>query len=488
MRKSTKKASDRISNLPDDVLDSILGLLPKKCVMRTSILSKRWTNLWKSTWSHATSFDFGKEFAQAQTQQQFAITVNKYLHLHNGHKINKFRLYFSPSEKYEADLEKWIVFATSKGVKELDLTLPWIKESSLMQIPAILISCSSFINLSLSCISFSSPSGFTGFGSLQTLLLNEVSIKDEVLESLISNCPSLTNLCLRSCSSLTFIQVSSLSLKCFNFIVTNAYSIEIFAPNLKSLHFYGDILNGYDAYEYLNVNALEDFFISANGYDCTQPEHDFIKIISGVSHVKVLTICLGAPVFTTLAERCNLGQLPIALPNLEELQILVGGPIREEYLGCLFNFFSHIVCPSLDKIFIDLSGSYTPPPQDVEPAEEPLSCVFSDLKTIKINQFRGTGPEIEMVKFFLQRACTLELMVLVAASESPPVEDTSIVRDGGRTLHSEKSMKPLLDELVVLPKSSSDVQILLFDHGEVDTSLSPVHKHIDYYVDDILCT
>ncbi|KAL5727358.1 hypothetical protein ACHQM5_000566 [Ranunculus cassubicifolius] len=393
MRKSMKKSRDRISELPDDVVASILCLLPKKYAMRTSILSKRWTNLWKSTCLHATNFNFGKEFAQAQTQEQFAASVNKCLHLH--------------------------------------------------------------------------------------------IITDAALERLISNCPALTNLCLKSCSGLRYMKVSSLSLKCLSFIVPDAHEIEIFAPNLKSLYFYGDLLFNYDAYYFLNVDALEDFFISANGYECTEEEHDFIKIISGVSHVKILTVCLGAPVFTTLAERCNLGPLPIALPNLEELQILIGGQIREEYLDCLFNFFNHIVCPSLDKIFIDLSGSHTPPLQNVEPAEVHLSCVFSNLKTVKINQFRGTGPEIEMVKFFLQRACTLELMVLVAASESPPVEDTSIVRDGGRTLHSENSMKPFLKELVALPKSSN-VQMLLFDHGEVDTSLSPVHRHTDYYVDDIL--
>ncbi|OWM90970.1 putative F-box/FBD/LRR-repeat protein At4g03220 [Punica granatum] len=39
---------DHISNLPDDVLHRILGFLPIETIARMSILSKRWTQIWRS--------------------------------------------------------------------------------------------------------------------------------------------------------------------------------------------------------------------------------------------------------------------------------------------------------------------------------------------------------------------------------------------------------------------------------------------------------
>ncbi|KAJ1423442.1 Leucine-rich repeat domain superfamily [Sesbania bispinosa] len=44
-----EKPSDFISRLPDEVLSSIISLLPIDEGERTSILSKRWTSVWKKT-------------------------------------------------------------------------------------------------------------------------------------------------------------------------------------------------------------------------------------------------------------------------------------------------------------------------------------------------------------------------------------------------------------------------------------------------------
>ncbi|KAF9611814.1 hypothetical protein IFM89_035799 [Coptis chinensis] len=414
MKESMAKSCDRISELPDGILESILSSLPMKVALRSSVLSKRWRNLWKYLWIHATTLDFGKEFAKDQTQEQFVNTVNQYLQLHSGNKIEKFLLHFYPGEHYKANVEKWIEFAILRGVEELDLIF---------------------------------------------------------------------------CKATEKVAGPNLQLKTLSVIVTDAYAVDIFAPNLKSVHFHGDILYGYD---FRNVSALEDVFISADGYEHTEPEHDFIQIFSGVSHIKILTMCIAPPMHIAMLEEYIPDNLPLSLPNLQELQIIIGGQIGEEYLGYTFCFFKHTICPCLEKLFIDLSGSYAPwKPDTAKEAEEPSSCFFYNLQIVKITSFRGSDTEMKMVKFFLDKAIVLESLVLVVASDFHLEKDIDNIKDGdGVASQSENCNVPLRilhDQLLKLPKASTDAQILLFEHWEVDTSLCPKHKRAAYHLDNICC-
>ncbi|KAF9592096.1 hypothetical protein IFM89_011934 [Coptis chinensis] len=45
----SKSSVDRISDLPDPMIHHIFSFLDMREVVQTSILSKRWTHLWKST-------------------------------------------------------------------------------------------------------------------------------------------------------------------------------------------------------------------------------------------------------------------------------------------------------------------------------------------------------------------------------------------------------------------------------------------------------
>ncbi|XP_058071254.1 putative FBD-associated F-box protein At5g56440 [Magnolia sinica] len=123
-----EKSDDRISKLPDDILHSILSMMPMKFIIRTSILSRRWRKLWKHIWAYATALDLGAEFASGQTPEEFVATVNRYLQLHKGKEIQIFRLPYIPCNP--SDAEKWVEFAVEKGVKELDINFSQSFEES----------------------------------------------------------------------------------------------------------------------------------------------------------------------------------------------------------------------------------------------------------------------------------------------------------------------------------------------------------------------
>lgn len=106
----------------------------------------------------ATPIDLSFEFSGNQTPEEFVIRVNKYLQLHESHKkINKFRVFFCAFEKFLADIEKWIAFATSRGVEELDLDFSvgyepyngFTNGGKSFKLPDFLFHCKSLTYLSL---------------------------------------------------------------------------------------------------------------------------------------------------------------------------------------------------------------------------------------------------------------------------------------------------------------------------------------------------
>ncbi|WVZ53592.1 hypothetical protein U9M48_004510 [Paspalum notatum var. saurae] len=48
-RASTEDGGDRISALPDEILNHVLSLLPAEEAARTCLLARRWCHLWKSS-------------------------------------------------------------------------------------------------------------------------------------------------------------------------------------------------------------------------------------------------------------------------------------------------------------------------------------------------------------------------------------------------------------------------------------------------------
>lgn len=301
------RSIDRISDIPDPILQTIISLMPLKSAIRTSVLSRRWRSLWEYNLLSATTLDFAEDFSTNQSPKEFVLCLNRYLlQLQHTKNLEKFSVYFSPFDIFFPDIQRWISFATSKGVKELNLDLSqgftdprdgrFHDERPFFTLPDCLLDCKSLTHLSLSrCDLHSSCFSFTNWTQLQSLSIKHVSISKDNLENLLNNCKLLESLSLINAVdgavfSLTLAPEQRLS-KLTLVDDWDAFHLQIFAPNLQSFHYYG---KHYLRSHTINVSSLSDAFICPLG--CNQDDdqdyadQDYASLFPDLSHVKVLTV------------------------------------------------------------------------------------------------------------------------------------------------------------------------------------------------------
>lgn len=75
MESSNGGDTDRISMLPDDLICQILSILPTKYAVGTSVLSKRWQDMWASvpTLDFDDSLYFNKTIARGPSQSKMDV-------------------------------------------------------------------------------------------------------------------------------------------------------------------------------------------------------------------------------------------------------------------------------------------------------------------------------------------------------------------------------------------------------------------------------
>ncbi|MFS7999907.1 putative leucine-rich repeat domain superfamily, F-box-like domain superfamily [Helianthus anomalus] len=197
---------DRISTLPQPVLETILGLLPTEEAARTSILSREW----RYKWTKIPNLMFFVSKRKIKKKQR---PVSKRASNIEGAKKNsdtRFKLYhdlhevmlqrqipiqeltLSMGNHYDYLEFDQIILYLSKNHAVKKLTLigsDW--HSSWYNLPISVFSMHNLTELNLSYFELDHPPIFSVFGSLRILYLWNVSIPAQTLLHLLSNCPSL---------------------------------------------------------------------------------------------------------------------------------------------------------------------------------------------------------------------------------------------------------------------------------------------------------
>lgn len=215
---------DRISKLPDNIVEDILSRLSTRDVVRTSLLSCKWRHRWTTIPSLMIG-DNAKCPHTFDSAEELAKIIDHFL-LHHVGPIHKFKLYydFGPKDNFikyyhliNADIDRWILRLSTSHVKELSLGLE--ATFRLYSGPSSMFSCENLTKLELHDCSLSPPETFKGFGNLKSLHLDYVNLTQDVLEILICNSPMLERAVLMVFLGHDFVKsvnVDNLNLRFFN--------------------------------------------------------------------------------------------------------------------------------------------------------------------------------------------------------------------------------------------------------------------------------
>ncbi|CAN8284413.1 unnamed protein product [Cochlearia groenlandica] len=230
---------DHISKLPNDLLVKILLRISTKEVVKTSVLSKRWSDVWKETSNLCLDMRIfaNKRTLLSDETHQAAETVTKVINNHRSHL--KSCIIYHYSYQYEDGMFKtWIQSLVNvKHVNHLSLVnflIPNTKYNVTLHLPPNSFSHPNLISLLLGQYNLQASHAFIHCCNLKTLKLVDISADIKVFNEVLESCTSLQVLVLHiNCNdSNAFLKIDNRNLKYLYLSCSDIGGIEVSSPNL----------------------------------------------------------------------------------------------------------------------------------------------------------------------------------------------------------------------------------------------------------------
>ncbi|CAH9126555.1 unnamed protein product [Cuscuta epithymum] len=228
-------AKDRISELPGDVIDHILGFLPIRDAARTSALSTVWRDVWLSVSQLRFDRKFFDYIQYNYVMASAMFIINKILMKHNG-PIRKFVFDFTMFYlKDDEDKSRWaefdelLLFLTRNGVEEMDLSF----ESSAYILPDFIYSCSTLKKLSLCGVFIEPIKASCIFPNVTSLYLEDVECDSKNLVQCPADLPMLKSLV---CRNISGFNITAPKLSCLTICFTLRQGILPVNMDMKTIH------------------------------------------------------------------------------------------------------------------------------------------------------------------------------------------------------------------------------------------------------------
>ncbi|KAL5706946.1 hypothetical protein ACHQM5_025051 [Ranunculus cassubicifolius] len=401
--------ADRLSGLPSPVLDNVLSFLPAREMVRTSVLSKVWKNVWRTV--PFLDIDRASFSSQDQKFWNFAYFL---LLLRDGSSLSKFRVFINYYSNYLSWVNKFALYAVRHNAKVIDLDLAVVNDTNVEcdnHLTSHLFECESLKELKLSSTHITIPSSIW-LPALRVLHLRKVIFQDDKPSILFSAITALETLILDDClfHNKELLCLSSHQLATLILKGKLPKSIEINAPSLISIEFGGDIL---EIIKFTSeVNHLRDANIPLQ-VSCF---HSVIHLFKILHTTQSLT--LSCRFILSLAVRLQkdmsiLDCIKTSFPNLKWLK-----------LGTSFSDSEMLVINTL----LDCSPKIENIVMENEMSDDTSQCSAAEkvwfenklchLKSVTIQGFRGCLNEEKFIKLMLENAIVLEKLIIMRSKTS----------------------------------------------------------------------
>ncbi|XP_075665513.1 F-box/FBD/LRR-repeat protein At1g13570-like [Castanea sativa] len=414
MTRNKASTSDRISNLPTEIIENILLRLPLRDTVKACALSKDWNGKWKTVPQIVFDESFCTQYPRSYNMRETLFNcMDQIVHIHKK-PITKFALSIPRLESF---CPVYLLLDRLHKDTLQDFTL-WISKGVVLIL--FLYTCLQLRHLRLShCHTTSPPTTFKGFKRLVTLELHEVNTEINIFESFISDYPLLEHLTLINCP--------------------NTENLDLDAPNLKYLYFEGPLnsirFRNTPVLASVTIKATEDFMPKPGEF---QPA-DMIKVFRCLPVIEDLFV--GDNLLMSFAA----GNIPDRLPaTLEFLKTVVlskicFGSLRE--VSCALCLIRS--SPNLQKLKLNYGAT-----ADENAAVEFLETLhFLDISLKKLR-------EVEMLTFDDSKPVMAFAKLLLV--KSPLLEKMYIQLKKNR---STKRFK-ILKEVIRFPRASSIAEII----------------------------
>ncbi|KAL8509595.1 hypothetical protein ACS0TY_016717 [Phlomoides rotata] len=290
---------DRLSELPNSLILHILSTLPMRNVVRTTLLSKRWNNLW--TTIPCLNFCYFT-YVKKEEVERIRNFINRALMLWKGIKILKFKIYIITylEVSLAIDIDLWVRYAVEHNVEELKIHIHPLENDEYWA-PQCLNSCSSIRKLSLAVEGYNLRiHGSPAWNQLTSLQIHDSCFSDCLVNQIMLGAPQLEVFDLRFEENYENLNILSGSLKklkiekcCDDVDPTLHTMLRICCPNLETLEVSGV---SYSKCLLTNVSSLTD---ATFGFDDElynyKPGIDLLReffrqFLPTIQHVEMVTL------------------------------------------------------------------------------------------------------------------------------------------------------------------------------------------------------